>query len=149
MNPPKRKLRRGEWGRTPYAGSEASRTEDAVANLVAKYNVTCFQWTQGRGPNGRPAIAFRFELNGKTYRVMIETLDAEAKSDELLTQVKRVIYYYLKSALEMATVFVPMEKSLFAFLELPDGTTMFEAAQPYMDRLKGPDFSMLMLPAPR
>jgi hypothetical protein len=145
---PQRKMTRSEWARTPYAGSQATRTEDSASGLLSKYGVQVFQWTQGRGQNGRPAIQFRFELKGKTYRVMIETLLADASPDELIVQAKRAIYHYLKSALEMASVFVPMEKTLFAFLELPGGYTCFEAAAPYVNQLEGPDFGRLMLPAP-
>jgi len=142
------KMPRVRWLATPYAGSKAARTEDSVGTLLEKYMVQEFSWAQGRGQNNRPAVCFRFILKGKAYRILIETLLAYASSDELMTQAKRVIYHYLKSALEMASVFMPLESTLFAFLELPNGETMFECAAPRLATMNA-DGVRLMLPGPK
>jgi hypothetical protein len=142
----KTRLSRSEWSKTPYARSEAKNPDAAIQSLLAKYGIADIQWTQGRGPEGRRAVMLRFVMKEKPYRIMVESLDAEASEDERLIQVKRVIYFYLKSTLEVANNFITPEEALFAFLELPAGQTAYAAALPHMDKLTGPDFSRLMLP---
>lgn len=140
-------MTRSEWLKTPYAGTEAKDPDRAIQQLLDKYGVRDIQWTIGTGPEGRRAAMLRFILDGKGYRLMLETLEADAKEIELLRQVKRAIFYTLKAALESARFFGP-EKTLFAFLELPNGQTMHDAAALFMDRLAGPDFGRLMLSPP-
>jgi membrane protein implicated in regulation of membrane protease activity len=115
----KTRLSRSEWSKTPYARSEAKNPDAAIQSLLAKYGIADIQWTQGRGPEGRRAVMLRFVMKEKPYRIMVESLDAEASEDERLIQVKRVIYFYLKSTLEVANNFITPEEALFAFLELP------------------------------
>lgn len=151
---PPRKLTRGEWNKTPYAGSEAKDADGAIQRLLAKYKVKEVMTVSYTGPNGRPAYGIRFVLTGKSYRIALETLDvypSHVAEQDLKTQVKRAIYFFLKSSLEMANVFMPPEQVLFAFLESPNagGVTMYEAAQPYLQQLTAPDFGRLMLPPPR
>jgi hypothetical protein len=141
-------LSRGQWAKTPYARSSAGNPDGAIQSLLAKYGVRDVQWTTGAGPNGRRACQLRFVYRQKGYRIFLECLDADASEDELLRQVKRAVYYYLKSLLEMAGVFFSAEELLYAYLELPSGATMYAASKPYVDRLSGPDFGKLLaLPA--
>ena len=143
------KLTRAQWLKTPYAKSEARDPDGAIRALLGKYGVRDVQWTEAGGPSGRPACMLRFILKGKTYRVMIESLDAQADAGELLKQVKRAIYFMLKSTLEITGVFCSAEQALFAWLELPGGQTLYEGAAPHLAKLNGPDFSTLLLPAPK
>lgn len=147
MNQVNRMLR-SDWNKTPYAGSTAANADTAVTSLLEKYGVKEYQWTRGLGPNGRSAVMLRWNHKGKTYRIMIETLWADAPADDLIRQAYRAMFYYLKSTLEMAGVFFPLDTSLFAFLELPNGSTMYEMASPHMATLQSADFSRLCLPAP-
>lgn len=147
------KLSRSAWRKTPYAASSAQNPDAAIHALLGKYGVTEVQWTVGTGEHGRPACMLRFILGGKGYRIMLEALDADAGADERLKQIKRAIFHYLKSTLEISQVFFTPEEALFAFLELPHGQTMIDAARPHMARLTGPDFGRLvrgenLLPAP-
>jgi hypothetical protein len=143
-----RHLSRSEWTRTPYAKSQAANPDAAIQSLLAKYGVRDIQWTADNGPNGRRAFQLRFVLKSKGYKIMLESLDAEASEDELNRQIKRAIFFYPKSVLEVANVFITPEEALFAFLELPQGQTMYSGAAPYIDRLTGPDFARLLLPGP-
>lgn len=145
---PKR-LTRTEWNKTPYAGSEAKDSDRDIQRLLEKYGVKEMMTVNYTGPSGRPGYGVRFVLKGKCYRLALETLDTflQVTEEERKVQVKRAIYYHLKSALEVANVFMPPEQVLFAFLESPaTGQTMYEGAQPYLQRLAAPDFGRLMLP---
>lgn len=137
------KMKRSDWLGTPYAKSSAGNADADIENLLAKYKAVDFQWTQGRGPMGRRAVMLRFVLKGHTYRINIETLDADAEDRELLLQAKRAMYWMLKSTLEAATVFFKPEEVLFSFLELPSagGATMYEIAAPQIDKMLPDDFS--------
>lgn len=143
-------MSKSEWSKTPYAGTEAKNADQAVTGLLEKYGVTEYQWTRGTGPCGRAAILLRFNLRGKMYRMMIEVLDVsiDVPRDDLIRQAYRAMFYHLKSTLEMSTIFYPLETLLFAFLELPSGSTMYEMAMPHMSKLQPGNFSQLMLPAP-
>jgi hypothetical protein len=88
-------------------------------------------------------------MNGRAYRIALETLDADATPEELTVQVKRVTYYYLKSVLEMSNIFISVEEALFAFMELPDGATTFEVAGPRLGQLPAQDFMAKLLPPGR
>lgn len=139
-------MTRSEWSRkTPYANSEAQNPDGAIQALLAKYGVVQTQWTTGIGLQGRPAIELRFVLKGKGYRMALETLEAEVPPASLLLQVKRALFYYLKSVLEVSTLFFSSEELLFAFLELPGGRTMFESAEPHLAKLHTPNFGQLMI----
>jgi len=143
------KLSASEWRKTPYAQSDARDPDGAVNKLLAKYGVCEIVTALYRGRHDRPAWGVRFVLKGKGYRVSLETLNAEGIPEEkLLSQVKRAVFYMLKSCLEMSGVFMPPEQTLFAFLEPPamGGLTMFEAFEPLVPQLKAPDLSRLMLP---
>src|SRR5688572_12686126 len=98
-------MKRSEWAKTPYAKSMAQDPDAAIQKLLTKYGITETQWTTGSGPNGRPAVMLRFSLKGKGYRMMLETLDAEADRTELLRQIKRALFFYLKSTLEASQLF--------------------------------------------
>lgn len=142
-----------DWLKTPYAKSKAAMTEQGFEALLNKYNVQERQWTQARGPNGRPAITIRFNLNHKTYQIQIETLDVpKAQAPELLLQAKRTIFWSLKSMLEISVLFGSFERVAFAFLETNDGVTMFEAAGPHLKLLNADTFGQNIrqhcLPAP-
>lgn len=143
------RMNRSQWNKTPYAGTGATGTDEQISRLLAKYGVHQSQVTQGVGPHGRPAYLLRFELKEKMYRVMLEGLDAENVSHaELLAQVKRALFYYLKSTLEMQSVFFTAEQALFAFLELPGSAcTMYEAAAPRLQGMTVPKLQNLLGPA--
>jgi hypothetical protein len=139
------RLSRTEWAKTPYARSEAKNPDASITSLLAKYGIEDHQFAQGKGANGRRAVLLRFVMNGRAYRIALETLDADATPEELTVQVKRVTYYYLKSVLEMSNIFISVEEALFAFMELPDGATTFEVAGP----LPAQDFMAKLLPPGR
>lgn len=146
------KLTRTEWRKTPYAGTEAKDADGALTRLLEKYRVRDIATIAfSSGAHGRPGWGVRFVLDGKCYRVSLETLHVypgQVSEAELKVQVKRAVFHFLKSALEMATVFMPVEQVLFAFLELPGagGATAYEAALPHLAQLRAPDFGRLMLP---
>jgi hypothetical protein len=129
------RLGRTQWLRTPYAGTQAQRTDQSLDRLLGRYHVQQYQWTQAKGPSGRPLIAFRFELENKCYRIAVETLNADAPAADLLLQAKRAIFHMMKSSLEMASVFAPMERVLFAYLETAHGQTVYELAAPHLGKL--------------
>jgi hypothetical protein len=143
------KLSRSEWAKTPYAKSEARNPDAAILALLAKYGVVEVMNAQYRGPNGRLAFGVRFVLRGKPYRIALEVLNAEAKPEELCVQVKRAIYHYLKSLLEVTGLFISTEQALFAHLELSGeagkSMTMWEYAEDTVKRLVAPSFAQLML----
>lgn len=146
-----KKLSRSEWSRTPYAKSDARNPDGAIQALLAKYGVVEIVTASYLGPTKRPGFGVRFVLKGKPYLVALETLDADATPDELRTQVKRAVYHYLKSVLEVTGVFMSVEQALFAYLELPAQggagvTTMFAWAEPKIAKLTAPSFAKLMLP---
>jgi len=131
-----------QWAATPYAGTQAQDPERDVHRLLEKYRVTERQWTHCRGANGRPLVALVFNLRGKAYRVAFEVLDCPAVDvAQRERQIVRVIYWTLKTALEAANIFLPTEKALMPYLILPDGSTMWEAAEPHMARLTVQNFS--------
>lgn len=140
-------LSRQEWQKTPYAQSEAKDPDKALRDLLTKRGVQDIQVTETRGPHGRPSYELRFGLKGKVYRIGLETLPvSQAKPDELLKQVKRAVYFLLKSTLEFATVFAPLDQVLFPYLEVDGRTTTYEAAKPFIDQL-GPAGFLKALPA--
>jgi hypothetical protein len=121
------KIERKVWLKTPYAKSKSQTPDAALQTLLERYHITDHEVAQGTGPNGRRAIKLRFVIRGKTYRLLLECLDADAKPEELLMQIKRALYWQLKNVLEMATVFFPLDEALFAYRELADGATLGEA----------------------
>lgn len=133
---------RNRWLKTPYAGTEAKDPMRAVDDLLAVYAVTFKQWTDHTGPNGRPAVTVRFNLQDKTYRVAVETLDVPtASATELRKQVLRVIYWTLKPLLENALLFGGPDRLLLPFMEDDSGQTIYDQMQPYLgtERLKAKD----------
>lgn len=145
---PARRLNKADWRKTPYALSEVSDPDKSVRDLLKRYGVKDVQFTETDGPNGRPSFSVRFRLGDHTYRVGVETLNAEAKPDDLVRQVKRAVYYQLKTLLEFATVFGPVEKVLFSYLEADSGHTMYDLAAPNLPSLKATgSFARLALPA--
>lgn len=134
-----------EWGKTPYSRSSARGPEESAQRLLEKYGVEDSQWTQCRGPNGRKAVMVRFNLKGHTYRVAIESLNCPlADQSALLKQAKRAIFWMLKASLEAATVFFSAEEALYAFLELPDGSTMYEVSKDRIKQLNAANFGELV-----
>lgn len=141
-------MKRSEWIKTPYAGSRAEGTDESIARLFSRYGISEHQITQQRGPNGRPAYVIRFMLKDRMYRVGVECLDCpDAGPDELIIQAKRAVFHFLKSMLEMQTVFFSAEQVLFSFLELPGSQcTMYEAAAPKLAGMTVAKVSNLFLP---
>lgn len=146
-----KRLTRTEWNKTPYAGSTAKDTDRDIERLLEKYGVKETMFASYTGDSGRPGFGVRFVLKGKTYRIALTTLDAQADETELKVQTKRAIYFFLKASLEVSNVFMPPEQVLFAFLELPGAgnATMYEGAKGYLQQLASPDFGRLMLPPKR
>lgn len=143
------KLSKTDWRKTPYAKSEAANPEGSIQSLLAKYRVKNIQMTHCVGEHGRPAFIVRFQLSDKTYRIGLEVLDAVAEERERLVQAKRAVYHYIKSQLEIATVFWTTEEALFAFLELPGGDTVFEATRPHLEKMQSlKDFTRPLLLGP-
>lgn len=144
------RLTRSEWLKTPYAASEAKDPDKAIRDLLVKRRVVDIQTTETTGPNGRPAYQIRFRLEGKVYRIGMEVLDASnVTAHELTRQAKRAVFFLLKSALEFATVFAPLEQVLFAYLESNAGPTMYEHARPQLDRLQAPSFAGILALPPK
>lgn len=139
-------LTKTEWRKTPYAGTQAGRTREKMEQILERYGVNTHQITRCRGPNGRPAVVLRFESDEKTYKLAVETVNADVEEHLLIKQAERAIYFLLKSTLEFANIFCPLEKAFFAFLELPDGRTVYDAAEPTIGNLRGGRFDLLALP---
>ena len=131
-----------KWRNTPYAESKAGDPDQALTSLLGKYGVMVHQISQMVGPNGRPAIVLRFQLKQSFYRIAYEVLDApEVEIRARIKQVKRAIYWMLKSRLEEAGLFAPLEESMCGWLELPDNKTIYEASAPYIQRLPSPHYA--------
>lgn len=134
-----------QWAATPYAKSDAKNSDADVQRLLGKYGVDEFQWTSAKGPHARKAVILRFNLNGHTYRIAIEVLNAPKVAEEdRLRQVKRAMFWMLKAALEAASVFFSAEEALFAYLELPDGKTVHEASSLQLSQLNAANFGELV-----
>jgi hypothetical protein len=142
------RMQRKAWLKSPYAKSQAQNPDGALYTLLERYGVKSYELGQGEGPGGRRAVRLRVELKGAVYRFLLECLDAEASEEELIRQVKRALFYQLKSVLELASVFFPLEEALFAFRETRDGHTVWEAARPHLAALSAEHFGRLALPAP-
>lgn len=138
------KLKRSEWAKTPYAKTSAKDPQGAITSLLNKYDIEDVQWTESKGMSGRPAIMLRFVHKDKTYRIMLEVLDAEASRDELLRQARRAVYYYLKSILEVTSLFFPAEMALFPHLEIPNGQTIYEGLKDKLPKLGTDGFEPLL-----
>lgn len=124
-------MRKSDWLKTPYANTQAKNTEKDFSRLFEKYGIDQYQYSRGV-INGKPAFQIRFVLNDKPYRFKLETLDAPDLTDEkLISQLKRVLYFQLKSLFEISTVFLTPEEVLFSFLELKEGT-VYEIAKKNM-----------------
>lgn len=138
------KLSRSQWMQTPYAKSTANNADGQIEKLLEKYGADGFQFTRGRGPHGRQGVMMRFRIEGRTYRMQVEALDADASDAELLLQAKRAIYWMLKSLLEPVSVFFCKEQALFSFLELPgpDNPTTFEVASPQLGAIQSAEFRL-------
>lgn len=134
MNTHSKKYERGDWLKnTPYAGSDAKNPEKAINDLLEEYGVVSKQWTDHPGPNGRAAVTIRFNLVGRTYRIMVETLDVpRAEPRELRMQVLRVIFWTLKPLLENSLIFGGIDRLLLPFMEDDTGATVYEQLSPHM-----------------
>jgi hypothetical protein len=129
-------MNRIAWQNTPYAKSDAKSADAAFNTIFAKYKVESWQFIQGRGPHGRPAFGVRFIFKGFTFRHGLEALDVSGvEPDQLLRQIKRAIYWDIKSKLEMAGVFQPVEEVMFSWLELADGSTPYEISREHLKAL--------------
>ncbi len=135
-------LSRQEWLKTPYANSDARDPDRSISDLFRKYAVTTFTVFQQPGPSQRPGFGVRFVMGGLCYVIAMETLDVRPRRDErpvdpvkLLTQVKRAVYYTLKTALETSSVFISSKQLLLPFLE-SGGVTLYERMEPHLDRLQ-------------
>lgn len=122
-----------EWRKTPYAKSDATRADEAIVKLLDRYRISTRQWTEHPGPNGRPAVTLRFIMGGKAYRFGLETLNVSgADASDLMRQIKRAMYWHLKTTLENLCVFMPPEQALLPFLESATGETVYEGIKDYI-----------------
>lgn len=129
----------GDWERTPYAKSDAKDPDRGLMQLLDKYQIVERQWTEHTGLTGRPACTLAFVINGKTYRITVETLDVTGVEKlQLVKQVKRVIFWTLKPLIENAVVFGPsgLERLLLPFIVDNQGVTVYERMQPHLDLVK-------------
>ena len=128
-------MRKSDWLKTPYANTQAQNSEKDLSRLFEKYAIEQYQFSRGI-INGRPGFMVRFVMNDKPYRFKLESLDVEDVTDEkLISQLKRVLYFQLKSLFETSTVFLTPEEVLFSFLELPKGT-VYEILQKHTRQLE-------------
>lgn len=121
-----KQIKRSEWRKTPYAGTTAKDTHGNITKLINKYGGRNIVFGRIDGQNGRLAAVLRFKMEGKAYRIAIESLDADAEETELIRQAERAVFNVLKSSLELSEVFRSKEKALFMFMELGDNMTVFE-----------------------
>jgi len=129
-------MKKSEWLKTPYANTQTQNTEKNFSRLFEKYEIGQYQYSRGV-INGNVAFMVRFVINEKPYRFKLEVLDVPDVPDEkLIAQLKRVLYFQLKSILETSTIFLAPEELLFSFLELPKGT-VYELASKHMDKIQG------------
>ncbi|HSR54075.1 MAG TPA: hypothetical protein VLV83_24870 [Acidobacteriota bacterium] len=128
------KLTRSEWTRTPYAKTTAANTHGDVKRLLAKYEITDWQWTSGQ-MNGRQAVQLRFAYQGAPYTITARVLDADASDEELLRQVERAVFHYLKSLVEISGPFFPLSQVLATHLQLEDGQTVGQLVEANRDAL--------------
>ena len=129
-------MKKSEWLKTPYANTQAQNTEKNFSRLFEKYEITQYQYSRGV-IDGVAAFQVRFVINDKPYKFKLGVLDVLDVSDEkLIEQLKRVLYFQLKSILETSTIFLTPEELLFSFLELPKGT-VYELASKHMDKIEG------------
>lgn len=124
MNP--NKMRRPEWNKTPYATSKCRDPDKSITDLFRKYKIHEYQFGTCYGPNKRKMFGVWFKFKDKAYRVELESVNADVDPELLFKQVKRAVYFYLKSALEYASVFTPLEQVLFAHLATDGGETLYE-----------------------
>lgn len=128
-------MRKSDWLKTPYANTQAQNTEKDFSRLFEKYGIEQYQYSRGV-VEGRPAFQVRFVINERPYRFKLKTLEVPDVPDEkLISQLKRVLYFQLKSILETSTIFLTPEELLFSFLELKDGT-VYEIAEKNMAKIE-------------
>lgn len=138
-----RRLTAAEWAKTPYAKSEARDPDRSILDLLRKYNIEKIQNTLSHGPSGRRSFEIRFQLGDRCYRVGMEVLDVQnVPEDNLLRQVKRAVFHFLKIALEFSTVFCPLDQVLFGFVETSDGHTTYERGREGLENLLAGHFYM-------
>jgi len=128
-------MKKTEWLRTPYANTSAKNTEKSFSLLFEKYGIEQYQYSRGV-IDGNAAFQVRFVINDKPYRFKLEVLDVpDVPVEKLIEQLKRVLFFQLKSILETSTIFLTPEELLFSFLELPKGT-VYEIASKHMDEIQ-------------
>lgn len=138
---------RRDWQRTPYAMTNAQDPDAAVVKLLGKYAITKFS-TIHDTIAGRPGYGVRFQLNGLWYVVAFPTLDVDrVEPAHLLRQIKRLVFYTLKSLLETSSAFIAPEQLLLPFLEI-HGKTLYQQLEPKLELLKhGKDTNLIGMDA--
>ena len=144
------KMSRTEWNKTPYAATSAKDTVRDIDRLFVRYKIQSHQIISGTGPSGRQGFAVQFTVKQKMYRIGLECLPAVGvEQEKLVDQVKRAVYFQLKTALEACSVFFRPEEILFPYLVMPNGTTVYQAVEPHLDKIQTEGFKpLLALPAP-
>jgi hypothetical protein len=138
---------RSAWLKTPYANTSAKDPDSAITSLLQNYGVKKWATMHDVGPGGLPGFGVRFELQGLWYVVQFESLQVKGVDPkQLLNQVKRVVYYTIKTSLEASSVFISPQKLLFAFLEM-NGGNLYEQVAPHLQELQQqPQRFQLLLP---
>lgn len=140
-----KEMTRTEWNKTPYSGTTAKDTIRDIDRLFQRYRITTHQITNAPGPNGRPGFAVQFTVNKKNYLIGLEILPARGVDHELLMgQVKRAVFYQLKTALEACSVFFKPEEVLFPYLVMPAGNTVYRAVEPHLEKIQTEGFKPLL-----
>lgn len=130
-------MRMAEWNKTPYAGTTAKDTDGNLAKLMAKYGITEYSMSTGTGPSGRKGFGVQFVLHNIRYQIGFETLDVKGgHPDELMQQVKRAVYFHIKSLLETASVFVRPEEVMMPYMVTASGQTFYQAVKPRLAELQ-------------
>lgn len=141
---------RSAWLKTPYANTSAKDPDSAITALLQKYGVRKFSITHDVGPTNQPGFGVRFCLDDLWYVVAFETLKVTGKHvdpKQTLNQVKRVVFYTLKTVLEASSVFINPQKMLMPFLEVQGGNFYEKVAGHLKDLQEQPQRFTALLPA--
>ena len=112
-------------GKTPYRGTEVTtgRTQEAIRLLLKKYDAGTTRFTMA-GMH----ITMEFIRHGQGYRIAAESLGLDEKSER---QIWRVVFYWLKSKLEVVNFgLMEFETEFLPYALISGGQTVNEAISP-------------------
>lgn len=129
-------MERSAWLKTPYANTKARDPDSAIVSLLERYKIAQHSITHDTGTSGRPGFGVRFKFDGLWYVIAFETLEVKGvEARLLLAQVKRIVFYTIKTVLEAGTVFMSTRKLLLPFLEV-QGKNLYECLEPHLQQLQ-------------